>query len=100
MALDCLNNIVTDNLAVQIDLTNRRSWNLNSDLSVYSLTKWSDAISNDINLIDFGLTAFDNGRLNSMNSGITLNQFDNKLNLYRIGYNTTGGTFYSGYTIT
>lgn len=101
MNLECLNGIITDNLAIHIDLTNIRSWDLNSGLTTISLTKWNKAISDDIELLDFGLTGFDNGRLNSMNTGITLTQNDNKLKLYRVGYNTnSGGTFYTGYTVT
>jgi hypothetical protein len=101
MNLECLNTIVVDNLAVHIDLSNLWSWNLNTGLSVNSLTKWNNAVLGDINLIDFGLTAFDNGRVNSMNSSVVITQNDNKLVLNRIGFNgATGGTFYSGYTVT
>ena len=101
MSLDCLNSIITDNLAIHIDLTDSKSWNLNTDLIVNSLNKWNEAISDDIDLIDFGLTGFDNGRVDSMNSGITLTQNDNKLTLNRVGYNDiSGGTYYSGYTVT
>ena len=101
MNLECLRCIIVDNLAIHIDLTNMWSWNLNTGLSVNSLTKWNNATLSDVNLVDFGLTAFDNGRMNSMNSGITLTQNDNKLILNRIGFNNiSGGTFYSGYTIT
>lgn len=101
MNLECLNDIITDNLAVHIDLTDIKSWDLNTDFTSISLTKWNDTISDDITLLDFGLTGFDNGRLDSLNSGITLTQNDNKLVLHRIGFNTnSGGTFYSGFTIT
>lgn len=101
MTLECINSIITDNLAIQIDLTNIKSWDLNANLIVNSLNKWTKAVSNDMELIDFGLTAFDNGRLDSMNSGITFTENDTKLVLNRIGYNDiSGGTYYSGYTIT
>ena len=103
MNLECLNDIITSNLAIHIDLTNIKSWNLNSGLTSFSLTKWSGAISDNINLIDFGLTAFDNGRTNIMWSGITLTPQDNLFSMYRVGYNvvqnpTTGQT--SGVTVT
>lgn len=101
MSLECLNSIIINNLAIHIDLTDNKSWNLNSDFTVKSLNKWNNAISSDIELSDFGLTGFDNGKLDSMNSGITLTQNDNKLTLNRIGYNdNSGGTYFSGYTIT
>jgi len=100
MNLNCLNNIITDNLAIHIDLTNLNSWNLNSGLTVNSLTKWKNATVDDLKLFDFGLTAFDNGRINKLYSGLTLTQDNNKLALYRIGFNnSSGGTFYTNYTI-
>ena len=104
MNLECLNDIITDELAIQIDLTNDKSWiNYNSGLTTISLTKWGGAISDNINLIDFGLTEFDNGRTNIMWSGITLTPNDTLFSMYRVGYNnvlnpTTGQT--SGVTVT
>jgi hypothetical protein len=100
MNLNCFNNIITDNLAIYIDLTNLNSWNLNTGLTLFSLTKWKNATVDDLNLIDFGLTAFDNGRINKLYSGLTLTQNNDKLVLYRIGFNNdSGGTFYTGYAI-
>lgn len=103
MNLQCLTGIITDNLAIQIDLTQLKSWDLNSGFTSYSLTKWAGAVSDNINLIDFGLTGFDNGRTNRMWSGYTLSPQDNLFSMYRVGYNTvqnptTGET--SGMTIT
>lgn len=99
--LSCLNTIITDNLAVHIDLTNINSWNLNSGFTSVSLTKWNKAISDNIFLYDFGLTGFDNGRVKKMYDTLTILPTDTKLTLYRVGYNTaTGGTFYNGYGIT
>ena len=103
MNLECLNGIVTDNLAIQIDLTQLKSWNLNTGFTAFSLTKWAGAVSDNINLIDFGLTEFDNGRTNKMWSGITITPADTLFSMYRVGYNvvqnpTTGNT--SGVTAT
>jgi len=102
MNLECLNNIITDHLAIYIDLTDIRSWNLNSGFTSHSLTKWSGAFSDNINLLDFGLTEFDNGRTTIMWSGITLAPNDTYFSMYRVGRNdvqnpTTGET--SGITI-
>ena len=111
MDLECLKGIITDNLAIQIDLTQLKSWNLNPDFTAFSLTKWAGAVSDNINLIDFGLTEFDNGRTNLMWTGITLTPSDTLFSMYRIGYNNvinpstgntsgyTATTAYSGYTI-
>jgi hypothetical protein len=103
MNLECIKGIITDNLAIQIDLTQLKSWNLNTGFTAFSLTKWAGAISDNINLIDFGLTEFDNGRTNIIWSGITLRPADTLFSMYRIGYNkvvnpSTGNT--SGYTAT
>jgi len=99
--LYCLNTIIPDNLAIFIDLTNQNSWNLNTGLTAISLNKWNNAISDNIFLYDFGLTAFDNGRVNKMYDTLTILPTDTKLKMYRVGYNTpTGGTFYDGYGIT
>ena len=87
MNLECLNDIITTNLAIHIDLTDLKSWDLNTGLTSISLTKWSGAVSDNINLIDFGLTAFDNGRTDKMWSGITLNSKDTLFSMYRVGYN-------------
>jgi hypothetical protein len=99
--LSCLNTIITDNLAVHIDLTDIKSWNLNTGFTSVSLTKWNKAITDNVFLYDFGLTAFDNGRVNEMTDTLTILPSDNKVTLYRVGYNNaTGGTFYNGYGIT
>ena len=103
MNLECLNDIITSNLAIHIDLTDLNSWDLNTGLTSFSITKWSDAVSDNINLLDFGLTGFDNSRTNEMWSGIELTPQDNLFPMYRVGYNniqnpTTGET--SGITIT
>jgi len=103
MNLECLNDIITSNLAIQIDLTDLNSWDLNTGLTSFSLTKWSGAVSDDIDLIDFGLTGFDNGRTNIMWSGITITSDDTLFSMYPVGYNivenpTSGET--SGVTVT
>ena len=103
MDLECLKGIITDNLAIQIDLTQLKSWDLNTGFTAFSLTKLAGAVSDNINLIDFGLTEIDNGRTNLMWTGITLTPSDTLFSMYRIGYNkvtnpSTDNT--SGYTAT
>lgn len=99
--LSCLSTIINDNLAVHIDLTSSKSWDLNPNFTSVSLSKWSGAFSSDIFLYDFGLTGFDNGRVNEMIDSLSLTPQDTKLKLFRVGYNLpTGGTFYDGYGIT
>jgi hypothetical protein len=87
MNLFCTNGLINKNLAVHIDVTNEKSWNGNTEFSVISLNQWTNTISSNINLLDWGLTAFDNGRTNEMWSGINFTPDDTLLTLYRIGYN-------------
>ncbi len=74
-------------MAIHIDLTSLKSWDLNTGLTSISLTKWSGAVSENINLHDFGLTGFDNGRMDKMWEGITLTPEDNLFSMYRVGFN-------------
>lgn len=88
MSLDCLDGIIVNNLAINIDLTDVKSWvDYNTGLTAFSLTKWNGAISDNINLIDFGLTGFDNGRTDIMWNGITLTPSDTFFSMYKVGYN-------------
>src|SRR5271157_1047793 len=99
MKLTCPKSLITDNLLLNFDLTNPLSWNPSiSGFTLTSLTKWSKAKVNNLNLPDFGLTAFDNGRVNNMLSGLTLTTLNNKMQLYRVGYNIV--TNHTGYTKT
>ena len=86
-------NLILDNLAIQIDTTNFNSWNLNTGLTLNSINKWNSAVSDDLNLLDFGLTAFDNGRVDNMISELKLTKNDVYLKLFRVGtYSETGNT--------
>lgn len=98
MNLECLSDIISDRLAIHIDITDLNSWDLNSGFTSVSLTKWSGAKSDNIYLYDFGLTAYDNGRVDDMKADLTLTPDDVLLTLNRVGYNNaTGGTFYDLY---
>ena len=103
MNLECLNDIITSNLAIHIDLTDLKSWDLNTGLTSISLTKWSGAVSENINLQDFGLTGFDNGRTDKMWEGISLTPEDSLFSMHRVGFNEVenpiGGET-SGITVT
>lgn len=100
MKLECLNDIISDRLAINIDASDINSWNLNTGFTSISLTKWSNAKSDNINLNDFGLTAYDNGRVNDILDDLTLTPNDVLMTLYRVGYNdATGGTFYDLYSM-
>jgi hypothetical protein len=103
MSLSCLNDIITKNLAINIDLTNINSWDFNSGLTVYSLSKWSEAKSDNINLLDYGLTAFDIGKTDKMWDSKIIYPTDLKLSLTPIKYNTIQNPNqweYSGVTVT
>lgn len=102
MNLSCLNDIITKNLAIHVDLSDNNSWNLNTGLTVTSLTKWYNAKSDNILLHDWGLTSFDVGNTNKPWDKLEISPDDTHINLYPVGYNivnnpTTGQT--SGLTI-
>lgn len=103
MNLECLCTVIPNNLAINIDLTDSRSWINFTGYTLLSTTKWVGAVSDNIDLIDFGLTEFDNGRTSVMWSGITLTPSDTYFSMHRVGYNevvnpSSGNT--SGYTAT
>lgn len=101
MNLKCLDGIILDDLAFHIDLTDLKSWDLNSGFTSVSLTEWENAYSSDFLLNDFGLTAFDNGRTEQIYDNLRVTSKDRKMTLYRVGYNNaTGGTFYDNYEMT
>jgi hypothetical protein len=97
MNLECLNDIITDGLAIHIDISDIDSWNLNTGFTSVSLTQWAGAYSDNINLYDFGLTGYDNGRVDRMYDQLNIVPQDLKITLYRVGYNT-GQTAFSGTT--
>lgn len=98
MDLSCKKNIITDNLAIYFDISDNNSWNLNTGLTLNSLTKWSNARSEKLSLYDYGLTAFDNGRTNEMWDGLNYSNKDVTLKLFPVGYNNVTNPTSSGYT--
>jgi len=97
MNLNCLKDIITNGLAIQIDLTDLRSWNLNTGFTSTSISQWKNVKVDNLNLLDFGLTAYDNGRINYIYNGITFAPKDINFTLYRVGYNNSFTPF-SGQT--
>lgn len=94
------NSIETSGLIAYIDISDNDSWNVTTGFSATSLTKWNGATATNLNLLDFGLTGYENGRVDQMYDSIQLTEIDDRLTLYRIGYNTnTGGTFYDLYPL-
>jgi hypothetical protein len=100
MDLTCIDGIITDNLAVYIDLSNSKSWDLNTGYTVTSLNQWKYAVSDDKTLTSYGLTAYDMGFTNSLTASTIIRQFDRKVSLRRVGQNdASGNTSYSNYQI-
>ena len=95
MKLNCSNEIITNRLAIHIDISDQVSWNLNTGFTSVSLNEWEFAKAGNADLLDFGLTEYDNGRVNDLLASAVTTPSDIKLTLYRVGYNNaTGGTFY------
>ena len=93
-----------NNLVINFDIVNENSWFIDgSSLTITSLNRWNKAISEDVTLLDYGLTAFDYGFTNKMWDKLELTSNNTNLTLKSIGYNnvinpTTEQT--SGMTIT
>lgn len=89
-----------DKLIMNIDLTNNKSWNLNSDYIVNSSNIWNKAVSNEINLIDYGLTMYDNGRVSDIEECYQFENNDKTFKMYRVGANDDDGNIdFSDYNI-
>ena len=65
----CQKNINSKDLVVNIDLSDLKSWDLNDSFIVKSLTSWKKSKSDNLLLPDFGLTAYDNGRVSDVEIG-------------------------------
>lgn len=85
--LSCSNDIIKNDLIINIDLSNIESWNLNTGLTVTSISNFNGAVSDNINLINYGLTGFDVGAVNCMWDNIKLTSKDSIFKMNRIAYN-------------
>lgn len=100
MNLECLNDIIKRRLAIHIDISDEDSWNLNTGLTATSLTEWTNAVSDNLLLFDYGLTQFDNGATQNLYDSLTLTPQNRKFEVRPVGYNNaTGGTFYDLYPL-
>jgi hypothetical protein len=101
MNLECLTDIIEDGLAIHIDISDSNSWDLNTGLSSISLSQWSGAKVDNLNLLDFGLTQFDNGSASKLYESKIFTPNDTRFTIQPVGYNNaTGGTFFDLYPIT
>ncbi len=100
-------SIITDNLLTNFDLTNPICYNSINPNYIISSIKYPYSSLSNLNLDDFGLNMYDNGRVNIMSSYTeNFSYVDNKLKLYKVGYNDNSGnttyetaTFMSSNTI-
>jgi len=93
--------LVNNGLLVNIDVSNINSWDLNTGLTINSVSKWKYAKVGDDNILDYGLTAFDFGYTDRMSNSVNVNNFNDKLTLRRVGYNIINNpddTIFSGYS--
>lgn len=99
--LSCKTTIVTKNLALHFDINDIESWDMNTGLSVNSLTEWNGAKSEKIFLLDYGLTQFDNGLTNQLYTSKQLYSTGTTLQLRRVGANSLTSTLpdYTNYFV-
>lgn len=73
MGFYCNNEYIKDDLAINIDISNIKSWDLNSGLTVNSINRYIDYELNDDKLLDYGLTQYDVGQVNNMYEDYIIN---------------------------
>lgn len=81
----CVDNIIKEDLIVNFDVSNEKSWNLNDKFELVSLNNWNNYKIKRNKYLDFGLTAIDYGMSDSLESSITIDENEYKLKLNRIG---------------
>lgn len=86
-------SIITNDLILYFDTNNNKSLikDLNGDYHLKSIVKWSDSITNNITLNDYGLTAYDIGQTSSLTATTNVFITDNKLELYPTNSNDASG---------
>jgi hypothetical protein len=96
-----INNDLINNLGVNVDISDINSWNSQNGFVLKSINNLSSVTVSDLNLLDYGLTAIDNGSASSMEDILVLDPFDNLLILNRVGYySLTGNTItYDNYPL-
>ncbi len=96
----CDPKINEKDLVIDINIADIRSWDLNELLKVKSLKRWGGSITDDLNLYDYGLTAYDYALVDEMYSGTTIPMENNKFQMDRIGYiDLSGNTSYETYEV-
>jgi len=96
-----INKELINSLAVNIDISDNKSWNLGNEYIVKSINGINSVKVNELTLPDFGLTGIDNGRVPHIGDGYYINPSDNKLILKRVGYYSVSGDTinYDGYEV-
>jgi len=98
--MSCSNQIIKDDLVIYFDISDIKSYDLNTSYTVQSLNSWKNNTTSVFNLPDFGLTAVDNGRTDKLTDDFSFDIFDKNLKLYRVGKNDSSGTtIYNGLDI-
>lgn len=88
-----INNDLINNLGVNVDIGNNNSWDSQNGFVLKSVNNLNSVKVGDLNLLDYGLTAIDNGSTSSIDDILTIDPFDNLLILNRVGYySLTGNT--------
>lgn len=96
----CVETIIKEDLVLFYDISNLKSYDLNSSYTITSLYNWKKYKTDSFILKDYGLTMYDVARTNSLSGYTYINEKDNKLKLYKIGYNdASGNTYYNNYDI-
>ena len=82
----CQKGLITDNLVLNMDVSDVNITDTGK-FSIESSVKWKNATSDNINLYDFGLTAFDNGLTDNMSDYLNIRPDDLLVIMSRVGFN-------------
>jgi hypothetical protein len=87
----CNQNILSDNLLFNFDISKVRSYNGNTGFTINSLISWDDVVVKNEIIKDYGLTMYDVGRINTLTGSTETNSFEKYFKLYPISYNDASG---------
>lgn len=85
MGFECLDNIIHDDIAINIDVTDNLSWDLNTNYLCYSLDNWSNSMVGKLTLNDYGLCGSDFGKTERCEGVLNIST-NQKFFMNRVGY--------------
>ena len=83
--------LTKDNIIFDFDISNTKSYDLNTNFTITSLTFWENYTLSDLVLSGYGKTMYDFGLASSLTQTKLISRKDRNLIFQRIGYNDSEG---------